>query len=609
MPHVILFDNIFLHGNHKHVVAAEPNLAAPEDSFFNDRTQSFVILDGYWQFYQDINFQNPYPGLFGPDPDILGPGLYELGQDQGGVVANTLSSLQPVQQAMPAGGQNVNAQQAPLKGDHFRAMVTLFENAGFRGDHRHIFLNTPDLTAADLPPFNDVTSSLVVQGSAGRPSIQLCSDVDYGRPYTILLGNGIYSYVGDYNLPNDDLSSLQLSVQQPGAAPPVIGDQAFGEIILFEHESFRGAHKHVYQAEPDLGAQDDSSFLNKASSMWIWFGAWALSSQGNYQQIMPAWNLASFPFDQFALDWAPALQGKPVVPDAPVFFLPDAYPSFSGTGIANDSIRSLHLPFPDIYFITWDEAQNPQSVWLVVVAGMSSGLSVVQDGWDITSSLYEWHTYTDRSGRAWAHAYYVSLPLPRGQTHIFSVSCTVVGPFGETFKTSTATWFTAAPAPPPMTTVPTLIGQTESAALQLLSRAQLNVGQIWNLTPQIPADQLVVTGQGPSAGTAVPVGSSVNLSVINTATASHSGISVVHCYNISTDGNQIEIWTWDGSQWQDRGHIDYQNTTPLDVVPGNGKTLIICGFEPGTTPPNDTARAQVTVTGASRGPAYMFSVS
>ena len=69
MAHVVLFKNANFHGDHKHVMAAEPNLNASDDNGFNDAVSSLVVLDGNWRFYVDAGFKNPYPA-------VLGPGLY-----------------------------------------------------------------------------------------------------------------------------------------------------------------------------------------------------------------------------------------------------------------------------------------------------------------------------------------------------------------------------------------------------------------------------------------------------------------------------------------------------------------------------------------------------
>ena len=64
MVHVVLFKNANFHGDHKHVVAAEPNLNASDDNGFNDAVSSLVVLDGNWRFYMDAGFKNPYPSRF-----------------------------------------------------------------------------------------------------------------------------------------------------------------------------------------------------------------------------------------------------------------------------------------------------------------------------------------------------------------------------------------------------------------------------------------------------------------------------------------------------------------------------------------------------------------
>jgi hypothetical protein len=59
-----------------------------------------------------------------------------------------------------------------------------------------------------------------------------------------------------------------------------------GEIILFEHPNFRGAHRHVFQREDDLNATDASvkgtvgpalgQFNEKTSSIVVVKGTWIL---------------------------------------------------------------------------------------------------------------------------------------------------------------------------------------------------------------------------------------------------------------------------------------------------------------------------------------------
>jgi len=92
MPHIIVFEHAGFHGAHKHVFTAEPNLAAGDDNFFNDRISSFVILEGKWEFFLHSNFQIK----LGP---TLGPGIYPWIEDGGALGPATndqVSSLRPV---------------------------------------------------------------------------------------------------------------------------------------------------------------------------------------------------------------------------------------------------------------------------------------------------------------------------------------------------------------------------------------------------------------------------------------------------------------------------------------------------------------------------------
>lgn len=66
MAEIVLFEHVNFRGAHKHLYGSESNLAASEDSFFNDKTSSFVITSGSWQFFQDINFSGQASAVFGP---------------------------------------------------------------------------------------------------------------------------------------------------------------------------------------------------------------------------------------------------------------------------------------------------------------------------------------------------------------------------------------------------------------------------------------------------------------------------------------------------------------------------------------------------------------
>jgi len=89
--------------------------------------------------------------------------------------------------------------------------VIVFEDIDFGG--RHALLNLP---YANLSGLSDQVSSLVVlQGNWS-----FYRDADFNSPYLsngrpIVLGPGIYRWVGDLGITNDDLTSLQAVADAP----------------------------------------------------------------------------------------------------------------------------------------------------------------------------------------------------------------------------------------------------------------------------------------------------------------------------------------------------------------------------------------------------------
>jgi hypothetical protein len=95
LPHIILFADITCSGAHTHINEAISSL----ESSFNDITSSFVILEGNWEFFEDINFANQMGNFAGGHSGTLGPGVYNWIEDAnalGGDTNDKLSSLRPV---------------------------------------------------------------------------------------------------------------------------------------------------------------------------------------------------------------------------------------------------------------------------------------------------------------------------------------------------------------------------------------------------------------------------------------------------------------------------------------------------------------------------------
>jgi hypothetical protein len=257
LGHVILFTDANFQGPHKHVLNAEDNLNADGDSDFNDCVSSIVVLQGSWKFYRNSGFNDDYPV-------VLGPGLYPWVEDVS-IRDNDMSSLQVVDE------------RPTVAGDPVAGHIVLFEHALFHGAHKHIF-RTEDLGAdAD---FDKITSSFVVL--SGTWNLGIVSGA-YGWTG---IGEGLYRWIEDVKaqtgepLPNDALTALELT----NGPVRVLGEPRVGSVILFDNEYLRGAHKHVFNREPNLNADDDSAFNDATSSIVVLEHEWFAYRDAGYQR-------------------------------------------------------------------------------------------------------------------------------------------------------------------------------------------------------------------------------------------------------------------------------------------------------------------------------------
>jgi hypothetical protein len=88
MGHVILFEHANFHGAHKHIFEDYDNLNADDDTDFNDKTSSIVILDGRWEFFRHSGFSSK-------TGNTLGPGTYPNVRDHD-IDNDAISSLRQV---------------------------------------------------------------------------------------------------------------------------------------------------------------------------------------------------------------------------------------------------------------------------------------------------------------------------------------------------------------------------------------------------------------------------------------------------------------------------------------------------------------------------------
>jgi hypothetical protein len=251
---IILFEHINFRGRHKHVFGAEPNLNAGDDSFFNDRVSSLVVLGGNWEVFRHSEYREPYAV-------VLGPGRHPwVGAI--GITNDDMSSLRPTTRAATVQGQPIHSH------------AILFEHINFRGAHKHVFEEERNLASSDDWFFNDRTSSIAILSGSWR----FFRHINLVDPYPQSLGEGLHEWVVNVGITNDDMSSLQHlhgPAQRPGVA-------INGHMVLFEHVNFRGAHKHLFRAEHNLAAADDSFFNDRVSSLAVRQGRWRCFRHVNF---------------------------------------------------------------------------------------------------------------------------------------------------------------------------------------------------------------------------------------------------------------------------------------------------------------------------------------
>ena len=144
--------------------------------------------------------------------------------------------------------------------------VILFQAANFHGAHKHVFGKEANLKASDDHSFNDQVSSIVVISGNWK----FFSNSGFQKPYPVVLGPGLYNFVGKFKIADHDMSSLAAVAD----SPTITGDPLNAHAILFEHGLFHGDHRHIFTQEPNL---PDNAFNDVTSSIVV--------EQGNWQQV------------------------------------------------------------------------------------------------------------------------------------------------------------------------------------------------------------------------------------------------------------------------------------------------------------------------------------
>ena len=246
---VELFSGKLFEGRAFVVDGAIANL--PRD--FNDRAQSMIVHDGYWEICEDIDFRG-------------GCEVYDAGRhaDLRGM-ANRVSSIRPTSGPGPVPG--------PVPGLGGVGRVELFEGPRFEG--RAFAVDGP---VTHFPrEVNDRAQSMIVHGGYW----EICENIDY-RGTCQTYGPGLHANLGA-------MASRASSIRPASAPAHGAGAGGWGggggwgtgsRALLYEGRNLTGA-THLINAEvvPSL---EGTRFNNRASSLRVEGGYWLFCSEANF---------------------------------------------------------------------------------------------------------------------------------------------------------------------------------------------------------------------------------------------------------------------------------------------------------------------------------------
>jgi hypothetical protein len=180
LGHIILFENGQLHGDHKHIFNAEPDLNNDEDDSFNDETSSLVVYpnaawDVKWKLYRDSDYQARFDV-------ILGAGRFpSLGPTN--ITNDALSSLELAGDRYDFTGEvtvNIKSGSFPDPITHDVSITFIF-----LPDTMALLLETPfdpfdGPSDSTISLVNAGTGSMLPDGTLTLPAVQIKVTVSVG---------------------------------------------------------------------------------------------------------------------------------------------------------------------------------------------------------------------------------------------------------------------------------------------------------------------------------------------------------------------------------------------------------------------------------------------
>jgi hypothetical protein len=160
--------------------------------------------------------------------------------------------------------------------------------------------------------------------------------------------------------------------------------------------------------------------------------------------------------------------------------------------------------------------------------------------------------------------------------------------------------------PPPLVTVPQLIGQTLTQALASLSHAGLTEGSLLNVSNELRTDYLKVIQQSPSTGSRVSPGSSVGMTV-TAIPQPITGFSQVVITNENTDGRSVQVFLIDlaNNNPQNMGSLSLNGSQTLTLQDGHNYEVVVVDVGlngcPGLDPTNVSCQRSVSFANGTKG--------
>lgn len=209
VPHLILFSDLHFGGDHKHLVSSTPIGGGWS------KAQSIVNFAGTWR----LTFTDG-------STSMLGPGTYP------NIGASFATNLQRLDIAM---ANTVLEDEIPH--------MILFDDAGFKGGHRHVFESL-----VSLNDWKGRVSAIVVEHAAW----QIFVEEGYVNPQGHVLTRGIYPYVEDYDIANDQPASVERRVFLSQPAIVSVANMNDGVNMFTAHgDNYRlGWNAHETQLTP-----------------------------------------------------------------------------------------------------------------------------------------------------------------------------------------------------------------------------------------------------------------------------------------------------------------------------------------------------------------------